>query len=191
MIEQSYPKLALSFFHLLDELTREQLMTMPNIPPEAFLYIMQACEQGVESTDSLIRAHACSAIYNICSYVVKETEKAEREAQSASNDPLSRRRSSVASSSNQLPGNHWLMNYFRQFNQSLPSLLSTVFNLVLFDDTSDQWSLSRPLYVLMLLQRDYTVKYTSAVIDQQLPERRSFVNNVSVAHFIFVCVSVL
>lgn len=173
----SYPKLALSFFHLLDELTREQLMTMPNIPPEAFLYIMQACEQGVESMDSLIRAHACSAIYNICSYVVKETEKAEREAQSASNDPLSRRRSSVASSSNQLPGNHWLMNYLRQFNQSLPSLLSTVFNLVLFDDSSDQWSLSRPLYVLMLLQRDYTVKYTSAVIDQQLPERRSFVNN--------------
>jgi exportin-7 len=158
-------------------------MAMSSISPEAFLYIMQACEQGVESTDSLIRAHACSAIYNICSYVVKETEKAERETQhnsSTSVDPLSRRRSSVASSStNQISGNHWIMNYFRQFTQTLPSLLSTVFNLVLFDDNSDQWSLSRPLYALMLLQREYTVKYTSAVIDQQLPERRSFVTSVS------------
>jgi exportin-7 len=170
--------LALSFFHLLDELSREQLMAMPSISPEAFLYLVQACEQGVESSDSLIRAHACSSIYNICSYVVKETEKAEREAQSTSVDPLSRRRSSVASSSNQISGNHWIMNYFRQFTQTLPSLLSTVFNLVLFDDNSDQWSLSRPLYVLMLLQRDYTVKYTNAVIEQQLPERRAFVNNV-------------
>lgn len=159
-------------------------MAMPSISPEAFLYIMQACEQGVESSDSLIRAHACSAIYNICSYVVKETEKAEREAQhNASSSPqtLSRRRSSVASSSNnnQISGNHWIMNYFRQFTQTLPSLLSTVFNLVLFDDNSDQWSLSRPLYALMLLQREYAIKYTSKVIDQQLPERRSFVTTVS------------
>lgn len=159
-------------------------MGMPSISPEAFLYIMQACEQGVESSDSLIRAHACSAIYNICSYVVKETEKAEREAQhNASSSPqtLSRRRSSVASSSNnnQISGNHWIMNYFRQFTQTLPSLLSTVFNLVLFDDNSDQWSLSRPLYALMLLQREYAIKYTSKVIDQQLPERRSFVTTVS------------
>lgn len=171
--------MALSFFHLLDELSREQLMAMPSFSPDAFLYLVQACEQGVESSDSLIRAHACSSIYNICSYVVKETEKAEREAQSTSVDPLSRRRSSVASSSNQISGNHWIMNYFRQYAQTLPSLLSTVFNLVLFDDNSDQWSLSRPLYALMLLQRDYTVKYTNAVIEQQLPERRGFVNNVS------------
>ncbi|RCH78939.1 Exportin 7, partial [Rhizopus stolonifer] len=173
----SFPKLSSSFFHLLDELTREQLMAMPNISPEAFVYLMQACEQGVESSNSLVRAHACSAIYNICSFVVKETEKAEREAQNASSsDPLVRRRSSVASNNNnQISGSHWLVAYLAQFNQTLPSLLATVFGLVLFDDNSDQWSLSRPLYALMLLQRDYMIKYTSAVIDQQLPERRTFV----------------
>jgi exportin-7 len=186
---QSYPKLALSFFHLLDELSREQLMSMPRISPEAFLYIIQACEQGVDSSDSLIRSHACSSIYNICSYVVKETEKAEREARHSSTssvDPLSRRRSSVVaggSPSNQITGNHWIMDYLRQFTQTLPSLLCSVFNLVLFDDNSDQWSLSRPLYVLMLLQREYAIKFTSAVIDQQLPERRGFVTTVSFSFF--------
>lgn len=170
--------MALSFFHLLDELSREQLMAMPSISPEAFLYLIQACEQGVESSDSLIRAHACSSIYNICSYVVKETEKAERDS-SSSVDSSSRRRSSIVSPSNQISGTHWIMNYFRQFTQTLPTLLSTVFNLVLFDDNSDQWSLSRPLYALMLLQREYAIKYTSAVIDQQLLERRAFVTTVS------------
>ncbi|KAI9353121.1 armadillo-type protein [Pilaira anomala] len=168
----SFPKLALSFFYLLDELSREQLMAIPHVSPEAFLYIMQACEQGVESIDSLIRAHACTSILNICSFVIKETEKAERETSSNTVDPTSRRRSSVVSP---IHGNHWLMTYFRQFPQTLPSLLSNVFNLVLFDDNSDQWSLSRPLYALMLLQRDYTVKYINAVIEQQLPERRTFV----------------
>lgn len=153
-------------------------MAMPSISPEAFLYLMQACEQGVESSDSLIRAHACSSIYNICSYVVKETEKAERDANSSSAEQSSRRRSSVIPP-NQISGNHWIMSYFRQFPQTLPTILSTVFNLVLFDDNSDQWSLSRPLYALMLLQREYAIKYTSAVIDRQLPERRSFVTTVS------------
>ncbi|KAG2198377.1 hypothetical protein INT47_009782 [Mucor saturninus] len=160
---------------LANELSREQLMAMPSISPDAFLYLMQACEQGVESSDSLIRAHACSSIYNICSYVIKETEKAEREASSSSSDQLSRRRSSVVSPSNQISGTHWIMSYFRQYQQTLPTLLSTVFGLVLFDDNSDQWSLSRPLYALMILQREYAIKYTSAVIDQQLPERRPFV----------------
>ncbi|KAI8091890.1 armadillo-type protein [Thamnidium elegans] len=61
----SFPDLSLSFFHLLDELSREQLMAMPSIPPDAFLYLMQACEEGVKSSDSLIRAHACSSIFNI------------------------------------------------------------------------------------------------------------------------------
>lgn len=166
----------------MDELSREQLMAIPHVSAEAFLYIMRACEQGVESTDSLIRAHACTSILNICSFVIKETEKAERETGSNTVDSTTRRRSSVVSP---IPGNHWLMTYFRQFPQTLPSLLSNVFNLVLFEDNSDQWSLSRPLYALMLLQREYTVKYINAVIEQQLPERRTFVATVSELFFLF------
>jgi exportin-7 len=167
----------LSFFNLLDELTREQLMSMASISPEAFLYLMQACEQGVESSDTLIRDHASSAIFNVCSFVIKEAEKVEREAQSTS-DPLARRRSSVTSG-HQIPGNHWMMAYLRQFPQTLPTLFSAVFNLVLFDNSSDKWSLSRSLYGLMMLQKEYVVKYIDAVINQQLPERKAFVTTVS------------
>lgn len=146
---------------------------MPSISPEAFLYIVQACDKGAESSDSLICAHACSSIYNICSYVILQTEKSEREA--STEDALTRRRSSAASD---ISSNHWLMQYVRQFTQALPTLLSTIFSLVLFEDNSDQWSLSRPLYGLMLLQKEYATKYIDAVIKQQLPERQSFVATV-------------
>lgn len=163
---------------MLDELSREQLMAMPNISPEAFLYIIQACERGVESGDTLICAHACSSIYNMCSFVVRETEKAERDAHTTT-EVLARRRSSVASGNQTMGGNHWLIQYFRQFTQALPTLLASVFSLILFEDNSDQWSLSRPLYGLMLLQKEYSVKYIDAVINQQLPERQAFVATVS------------
>jgi exportin-7 len=134
-------------------------MCMPSVSPEAFLYLVKACESGVESSDSVVRSHACSSIYNICTFVVKETEKMERGNQNSSSSNNSeamlarRRRSSVASQSS-MGGNHWLINYLQQTPATLPSLFSTVFNLVLFDDSSDQWSLSRPLYALILLQRD-------------------------------------
>ncbi|KAI7902274.1 armadillo-type protein [Cokeromyces recurvatus] len=175
----SYPKLSTAFFHLLDGLTYEELMSMPSLPSDAFVYIMQVCEQGVESSDMVIRGHACAAVYNICSYLIKQAEKSgrEKEVPSSTNTASTnsnRRRSQQLSSSMQ--DNHWLLAYIhQQYPQTLPTLLYTVFNLVLFDDNSDQWTLSRPLYGLVFLQRDYMVKYINAVIEQQLPERRAFV----------------
>ena len=118
---------------------------------------MQACELAVESTDSFILSHACATINNICTFVAQETEKNEihkslngsNNEDSTSNDQQRRR----SSSSKQAPATHWLMTYLTQFPNILPSLLVTILNLVLFDDTQDQWTLSRPLYVLMLLQK--------------------------------------
>ncbi|KAI7855239.1 armadillo-type protein [Circinella umbellata] len=174
-----FPKLARAFITLLDDFAQEQLTALPTLEPNTFLYLMQACELAVESTDSFILSHACATINNICTFVAQETEKNEihkslngsNNEDSTSNDQQRRR----SSSSKQAPATHWLMTYLTQFPNILPSLLVTILNLVLFDDTQDQWTLSRPLYVLMLLQKQYAVEYTSQVINQQLPERREFV----------------
>ncbi|KAI8975114.1 armadillo-type protein [Mycotypha africana] len=187
----AYPKLALSYFQMLDELAREQLMELPTISPEAFVYLMQACEQGIESSDTIVRSHACSAVFSICSFAIKETEKAEiqRDTVTSSSSPTAshnnlstrrQRRSSAFLQQQQQQHSqqsHWIVNYLQQFPQTLPTLLACIFHLILFEDNSDQWTLSRPLYALMLLQRDYAFKYTNAVIEQQLPERRTFVTN--------------
>jgi exportin-7 len=155
----NYPKLTRNFFMMLDEFSVEQMMVDPNMPPEAFLYILQACEQGVESSDNWIRTHACSAINNICTFVITETEKAELRQLEESSDNKekeavektgggrkARRRSTIQGV--------WFLNYLSQFPQVLPKLLTTLFGLILFDDNNDQWQLSRPLYSLVLLQRD-------------------------------------
>ncbi|KAF7729675.1 hypothetical protein EC973_004048 [Apophysomyces ossiformis] len=149
-----FPKLARAYFTMLEEVSREQLMLLPNVTPETFLYLMQAFEQGVECTEGVVRGHACSAIYNICSFVVKQSQQLPR----------------------QQPKGYWLMNYMNQYPHILPSLLATLFSLVLFDENHDQWALSRPLYVLILLQREYTSKYINQIIENQLPERQEFVS---------------
>lgn len=138
-------------------------MALPHLSPETFLHLMQACEQGMDSSDQLICSHACSAINHIACFAIQETEKSTRQQQ--------RRRSSAQQ--------HWLITYLAQFNHILPTLLAGLFQLLLFDDKSDQWTLSRPLYPLILLQRDYVFKYISAVIEQQPPETRPIVTTVS------------
>ncbi|KAI8393567.1 armadillo-type protein [Radiomyces spectabilis] len=159
----AFPKLSRAFCYLIDELSREQLMALPTISPEAFIYLMQACEQCIESSDSTVRSHACAAVYNIASFLENPQLNPVIEEQ---------RRSSFDATTG---SGHWLLNYFTQYPQILPTLLATIFNLVLFDDNNEQWALSRPLYALMVIQREYTMKYINAVIEQQLPERRELV----------------
>lgn len=157
---------------MLDDFTREQLTALPSLEPNVFLYMMQALEQGVESSESFVRSKACSAIDNVCSFVVRESEKVEvrqamnqEDGNAASNVSLERRRSST---SKQAPATHWMMGYLSQYTTLLPSMLMTVFNLILFDDNLDQWSLSRPLYVLMLLQKEVRIHKRQAGFDKKM-----------------------
>lgn len=133
---------------MLDEFASEQMMVDPNMPAEGFLYIMEACEQGVESSDNWIRTHACSTINSICTFIIGEKERAELRT----TETVEKKRTSVVRAT-------WLLNYLNQFPQALPKLLTAIFGLILFDDNNDQWQLSRPLYTLVLLERDVCVTF--------------------------------
>ncbi|KAI9311221.1 hypothetical protein BX666DRAFT_2032239 [Dichotomocladium elegans] len=160
-----FPKLGRSFMGMLDEFCKEQLTSLTAaLEPNTFLYMMRACEQGVESTDNYVRSHACSTIDTIATFFVRESQK-------ATDQDGQRRRMRKA-----VPATHWLMSYLGQYPSLLPSLFVSIFNLILFDgENQDRWALAKPLYILMLLQKDYAIEYTGLVIQQQLPERREFV----------------
>lgn len=124
---------------MMDEFSNEQMMIDPNLPAEAFLYILEACEIGIESSDPYIRTHACTTLNNILTFVVQERERAQPKEKE-----MKKRR----------PSHTLVLNYFTQFPQVLPRMLTSVFGMILFDDNNDQWQLSRPLYTLVLLERD-------------------------------------
>ncbi|OZJ04255.1 hypothetical protein BZG36_02466 [Bifiguratus adelaidae] len=147
----AFPKLAQAFFTFLDVFTNEHMMALPDLNSDVFLYLMRACSEGVKSSDVSICSEACSSIDHICCWVVNQSEK--------KNHP-----------------NHWLLNYFKQYTDILPFLFSTVFNTVLFEDKAIQWSLSRPLLALILLNQDRLMSYFQSIIDIQLPERRELLS---------------
>ncbi|KAI8388848.1 armadillo-type protein [Radiomyces spectabilis] len=169
-----FPKLTRSFFSMMDYLVHEQFTELPSLAVETFLYIMQACEQGVQSEETWIRSHACSIINHICTYVIQETEKIDLMRRASTSSDASEVSTASRRSSTSSPGSHWLLGYLSQYPQVLLTLFTSIFGLVLFEETIDPWQLSRPLYALMLLQKDRVVEYTTEVINRQLPERREF-----------------
>ncbi|KAI8330307.1 armadillo-type protein [Chlamydoabsidia padenii] len=89
------------------------------------------------------------------------------------NSPTSTTTTSTTSTS-AWPYPHWCLEYIQASPSMVTLLFITLYGLILFDNNNDQWQLSRPLYVLILVQKENAMKYTNHVIQHQLPERRDF-----------------
>ncbi|KAF9133775.1 Exportin 7 [Mortierella sp. 14UC] len=72
----------------------------------------------------------------------------------------------------QLEGAHWLVEYVLTHKDVLNYLLVILFNVTVFENRNNHWSLSRPLLGLILLSRDFFAEYTSTFVQAQLPDRQ-------------------
>ncbi len=112
----------------MESFSTEQLYSLPDIDTQVFLYMMKACGEGVKLPDSSIVSHISSAIDNICTFVFKQT--------------LINR-----------PKPHYLVQKFSDYPNVLVFLLQSFMEICIFEDNAVQWSLSRSLLPLILLQR--------------------------------------
>lgn len=55
----------------------------------------------------------------------------------------------------------------------LQQILSTVLNVVMFEDCRNQWSMSRPLLGLILLNEDYFSQLREGIIRSQPPDKQA------------------
>ncbi|CAG8480838.1 7675_t:CDS:10 [Diversispora eburnea] len=72
---------------------------------------------------------ACTALDHIFSFVIQQSAK-------------------------QKSKRHWILTYLNEFPRVLPYLFTANFNVVLFEDRQNNWSLSRPLLCLILLNQE-------------------------------------
>lgn len=53
------------------------------------------------------------------------------------------------------PENNMFLKVMEIHPEILQNILSTMLNIIMFEDCKNQWAMSRPLFVLMLLYEDY------------------------------------
>ena len=103
-------------------------MALPDLDSNLFLYLMRACGEAAKSLDPAVIAQACSILDHICSFIFRQTILSK------------------------IPP-HWLVRKISEYPTVLSSILNKILDVALLEDTPVQFSLSRPLLPMILLNK--------------------------------------
>jgi exportin-7 len=126
-----YSKLSQAYYSLLATLTADPLALGAMLEPQVFMYILSSISDGLSAVDSVISTNCCSSLDHILSYLFKMLSKQKRQQQ--------QQQQSI------------LLQVYQQQVQVFQQVLTTVINIIVFEDCRNQWSMSRPLLGLILL----------------------------------------
>jgi exportin-7 len=118
-----------------------------------FSSIISSLEQGIKSLDLSISSQSASAIDNLVAYYFKHQPRGEKPNEAGAA----------------------LEKHLSSYPDALPRLLTTLFEVVLFEDCSNQWSLSRPMLTLILVTESVYPQIRQQIIANQPVERQESV----------------
>lgn len=154
-----YPKLSQTYYVLLDCLAQDHMTFLatlePSVSHQVFLYILASISEGLQALDTMVCTGCCATLDNIVSYLFKKyTQKGKktRTGGTVDNDPL--------------------LAVITHRQEILQQMLQTVLNIIMFEDCRNQWSMSRPLLGLILLNPDYFQNLRDQIISTQAPDKR-------------------
>lgn len=129
-----YSKLSQSYYSLLETLTADHMAFVSMLEPQVFMYILSSISDGLSAVDSVVSTNCCSSLDHILSYLFKMLSKQKRQQQQQQQQQPS-----------------VLLQVYQQQAQVFQQVLTTVINIIVFEDCRNQWSMSRPLLALILL----------------------------------------
>ncbi|GFQ72460.1 exportin-7 [Trichonephila clavata] len=152
-----YPKLSQTYYVLLECLAQDHMNFISSLEPQLFLYILSSISEGLSSSDTMVCAGCCAALDHLVTYIFKKISKVGR-----------KRRTSDTEQHEE----ETCLRVLKQHPEILQQMLSTNLNIVIFEECRNQWSMSRPLLGLILLNEEYFNQLRQSIINSQLPEKR-------------------
>ncbi|XP_073110621.1 uncharacterized protein [Elaeis guineensis] len=126
----AFRKLTKAYFAFLEVLFNNHISFILNLDASTFMHIVGSLESGLKGLDAGISSQCASAVDNLAAFYFNNITAAEV--------PPSPAALSLARHVVECP------NLF-------PKILKTLFEIVLFEDCGNQWSLSRPMLSLILI----------------------------------------
>ncbi|XP_028966380.1 exportin-7 [Galendromus occidentalis] len=148
----SYPKLSQTYYVLLECLTQDHMNFIAKLEPSVFLYIMSSVSDGLTALEAMVCTGCCAILDHIVTYVFKFLNKSK--------------------AANPTDG-ATCVQVLERHPEILQQMLATLLNIVMFEDCRNQWSMSRPLLGLILLNPDYFRQLTISLVEAQPPEKRT------------------
>uniref|UniRef100_A0A6A7FXJ8 Exportin-7-A-like n=2 Tax=Hirondellea gigas TaxID=1518452 RepID=A0A6A7FXJ8_9CRUS len=158
-----YPKLSQTYFVLLECLAQDHMNFLATLEPNVFLYILSSISEGLSAIDTSVCSGCCATLDHIVTHLFKQlNNKGSKKAALGSVDVE----------------NDSLVKVMKHQPQILHQMLSTVLNIIMFEDCRNQWSMSRPLLPLILLNNEYFGQLRQQIISQQAADKQTMM-----AHF--------
>ncbi|GMS80054.1 hypothetical protein PENTCL1PPCAC_2229, partial [Pristionchus entomophagus] len=151
----SYTKISTSYYHLLEAVCTDCMPFVSRLDPQVFAAILRSVQSGVLSIDPTVITSACSSLDLILNFLYKKLT-----------------RTLGASSVGMEPDGDGCIMAVKNHPDLLSELLSATMSALMFGEVKCQWSMSRPLLGLILLQEECYTAFKNEILSQQPPEKR-------------------
>jgi exportin-7 len=146
----AYRKLTRAYFAFIEVLFNNHLLFVLNMDTNTFTHIVSSLESGLKGLDSNISSQCASAIDNLAAYYFNNITMGEAPSTSAAIN---------------------LARHIAECPNLFPEILKTLFEIVLFEDCTNQWSLSRPMLSLILISEQIFADLKANILSSQAVEQ--------------------
>ncbi|CAM8961063.1 unnamed protein product [Rhodiola kirilowii] len=142
----TYMKLSRAYFAFLEVLFNSHIVFVLNLDTSTFMHIVGSLERGLKGLDANISSQCASAVDNLAAYYFNNITIGEKPASTA-----------VVN----------LARHIADCPRLFPEILKTLFELILFEDSTNQWSLSRPMLSLILISEQMYADLKTQILASQ------------------------
>lgn len=153
---QNFPKLSQTFYVLLECLAQDHMNFLATLEPSVFLFILSSISEGLTALDTMVCTGCCATLDHIVTYLFRWISKSNKVKQTA-----------VV---NGVRDGETCLKVLEMHPEILQQMLSTILNIIMFEDCRNQWSMSRPLLGLILLNEEYFTQLRGQIIRSQAPD---------------------
>jgi len=142
-------KVGSAYFQFMEILFSSHTQTLTGLETTRFLHIAHSLEEAIKSVE-LNRQSVCSAmaaIGHLMSYYFAQLQKGTEHAAR-------------------------LGQHFQQDPELFSRILNSIFTIVLFEECSNQWSMTRPMLPLILINPGFYEEYQRKLISSLAPEKQ-------------------
>ncbi|EEC05625.1 Exportin-7-A, putative, partial [Ixodes scapularis] len=145
-----YPKLSQAYYVLLECLAQDHMHFLSNLEPPVFLYILSSVSEGLTALDTMVCTGCCATLDHMVSFLFRRLSKGSSKGPP---EPC--------------------LRVLELHPEILQQMLSTILNIIMFEDCRNQWSMSRPLLGLILLNEEYFGQLRQSLVGSQPVDKQA------------------
>lgn len=151
----AYRKVAKAYSALIDVLCHNHISSIVSRDSATFAFIVASLDAGLKSIDTSISSQCAAAIDNLAAFAFRHGPQGEEPTAAGAA----------------------MAEHLRQHPDLLPRVLSTLFEIVLFEDCSNQWALSRPMLSLILINEPVYAQLRQQIVASQPTEKQPLLSS--------------